>query len=172
MIEGRSGGSGRGTRRELWAPPDSGSSTSGSYVVSCTDARPSPPTHFLPSAASSPSHLPAGHGAKFRRTQRTFSSALVSAEWRAQRENDRREERGILAGHSKRIKDERMNKIQTSHLINLVRARRRAPSLRNHAADPQSRSSPTEHLGRSARNLQSNCCKQVNSPITGVTWTC
>src|SRR5438094_929801 len=69
MIEGRSGGSGRGTRRELWAPPDSGSSTSGSYVVSCTDARPSPPTHFLPSAASSPSHLPAGHGEKFRRTR-------------------------------------------------------------------------------------------------------
>src|SRR5205809_6254775 len=57
MIEGRSGGSGRGTRRELWAPPDRGSSTSGSYVVSCTDVRPQPPTHFLPSAASSPSHL-------------------------------------------------------------------------------------------------------------------
>ena len=54
MIEGRSGGSGRSTRSESWAPPDSGSSTSGSYVVSCTDARPSPPTHFLPSAASSP----------------------------------------------------------------------------------------------------------------------
>src|SRR5438552_17719970 len=69
MIEGRSGGSGRGTRRESWAPPDSGSSTSGSYVVSCTDARPSPPTHFLPSAASSPSHLPAGYGEKFRRTR-------------------------------------------------------------------------------------------------------
>src|SRR6266566_339560 len=103
MIEGRSGGSGRGTRRELWAPPDSGSSTSGSYVVSCTDARPQPPTHFLPSAASSPSHLPAGHGEKFRRTERTFSSAHVSAGWRAQRENDRRKERGILAGHSKRI---------------------------------------------------------------------
>src|SRR5437016_13342685 len=50
-------------------PPDSGSSTSGSYVVSCTDARPLPPTHFLPSAASSPSHLPAGHGEKFRRTR-------------------------------------------------------------------------------------------------------
>src|SRR5439155_804835 len=33
MIEGRSGGSGRGTRRELGAPPDSGSSTSGSYVT-------------------------------------------------------------------------------------------------------------------------------------------
>src|SRR5438552_4003420 len=40
--------------------------------------------------------------------ERTFSSALVSAEWRAQRENDRRKERGIWAGHSKRIKEERM----------------------------------------------------------------
>ncbi len=58
---------------------------------------PAPPSHFLPSAASSPSHLPAGHGEKFRRTERTFSSALVSAEWRAQRENDRREERGSEA---------------------------------------------------------------------------
>src|SRR5438093_5354624 len=29
MSEGRSGRSGRGTRRELWAPPDRGSSTSG-----------------------------------------------------------------------------------------------------------------------------------------------
>src|SRR5438067_1374560 len=39
--------------------------------VSCTDARPepfpAPPSHFLPSAASSPSHLPAGHREKFRR---------------------------------------------------------------------------------------------------------
>src|SRR5213594_2660305 len=35
--------------------------------------------------------------------KRTFSSALVSAGWRAQRENDRRKERGIWAGHSKRI---------------------------------------------------------------------
>src|SRR5204863_1084133 len=52
MSEGRSGGSGRGTRRELWAPPPSGSSTSGSQGVSCTDARASPPTHlFLASAA-------------------------------------------------------------------------------------------------------------------------
>jgi len=40
---------------------------------------------------------PAGHGEKFRRTERTFSSALVSAEWRAQRENDRRQERGSEA---------------------------------------------------------------------------
>src|SRR5205823_12879968 len=35
--------------------------------------------------------------------KRTFSSALVSAGWRAQRENERRKERGIWAGHSKRI---------------------------------------------------------------------
>src|SRR5207302_7636042 len=47
--------------------------------VSCTEARPepftAPPSHFLPSAASSPSHLPAGHGEKFRRT---LSSAMRS----------------------------------------------------------------------------------------------
>src|SRR5207253_7011740 len=35
--------------------------------------------------------------------KRTFRSALVSAGWRAQRENDRRKERGIWAEHSKRI---------------------------------------------------------------------
>src|SRR3989475_71857 len=70
MIEGRSGGSGRGTRRELWAPPASGSAQPADRrFVSCTDARPSPPTHFLPSAAASPSHLPAGYGEKFRRTR-------------------------------------------------------------------------------------------------------
>src|SRR5207253_4227414 len=34
--------------------------------------------------------------------KRTFSSALVSAGWRAQRENDRRKKRGILAGRSKK----------------------------------------------------------------------
>jgi len=58
MIEGRSGGSGRGTRRELWAPPDSGSAQPADRrFVSCTDARPepfpAPPSHFLPFAASS-----------------------------------------------------------------------------------------------------------------------
>src|SRR5438270_92367 len=89
MIEGRSGGSGRGTRRELWAPPDSGSATSGSYVVSCTDVRPPPPTHSLPSAASSPSHLPAGPRKNFCRTELTFRSALVPPGCRAQREKDR-----------------------------------------------------------------------------------
>src|SRR5438093_9480305 len=59
MIEGGSGGSGRGTRRELWAPPDSGSAQpTVRRFVSCTGSRPdpfpAPPSHFLPSAASSP----------------------------------------------------------------------------------------------------------------------
>src|SRR5438094_788481 len=56
MIEGRSGGSGRGTRRELWAPPDGGSANrliSGLCRVRCA-TRSRSPSHFLPSAASSP----------------------------------------------------------------------------------------------------------------------
>src|SRR5207245_1551266 len=56
MIEGRSGGSGRGTRRELWAPPDSGSAhrrIAGLYRVR-RSTRSRSPSHFLPSAASSP----------------------------------------------------------------------------------------------------------------------
>src|SRR5438132_323861 len=108
MIEGRSGGSGRGTRRELWAPPDSGSAhrrIAGLYRVRLSTRSRSlrRPRISFPPPLPHPSHLPAGHGEKFRRTERTCSSALVSAGWRAQRENDRREERGIWAGHSKRI---------------------------------------------------------------------
>src|SRR5437667_1859666 len=49
-----------GHSKRIVGPPGSGSSTSGSHVVSCTDARPSPPTHFLPSATSSP-HQPPPH---------------------------------------------------------------------------------------------------------------
>src|SRR5438093_439887 len=109
MIEGRSGGSGRGTRRELWAPPDSGSAhrrIAGLYRV--PDSRP----EAVPCAALA---FPSLRRFLARRTcllapgknsaapERTFSSALVSAGWRAQRENDRRKERGIWAGHSKRI---------------------------------------------------------------------
>src|SRR5438094_1172792 len=109
MIEGRSGGSGRGTRRESWAPPDSGSAhrrIAGLYRV--PDSRP----EAVPCAALA---FPSLRRSLTRRTcllapgknsaapKRTFSSALVSAGWRAQRENDRRKERGIWAGHSKRI---------------------------------------------------------------------
>src|SRR5947208_1725301 len=108
MIEGSSGGSGRGTRRESWAPPDSGSAQPADrtlYRVRLSTRSRSlrRPRISFPPPLPHPSHLPAGPREKFCRTERTFSSALVSAEWRAQRENDRREERGIWAGHSKRI---------------------------------------------------------------------
>src|SRR5207249_4581337 len=43
MIEGRSGGSGRGTRRELWAPPDRFCSRTAAAVVLRTDPDPSRP---------------------------------------------------------------------------------------------------------------------------------
>src|SRR6266566_3995499 len=56
------------------------------------------PRISFPPPLPHPSHLPAGHGEKFCRTERTFSSALVSAGWRAQRENDRSKERGIWGG--------------------------------------------------------------------------
>src|SRR5207302_1949853 len=69
MIEGRSGGSGRSTRSESWAPPDSGSSTSGSYVVSCTTLDPRRPLISFPPPLPHPSHLDRNHGEKFRRTQ-------------------------------------------------------------------------------------------------------
>ena len=96
MIEGRSGGSGRGTRRELWAPPDRGSAQPADrtlYRVPTLDPR----RPLISSRRFLTLAPPAGHGEKFRRTERTFSSALVSAEWRAQRENDRRQERGSEA---------------------------------------------------------------------------
>src|SRR5207245_2579084 len=109
MIEGRSGGSGRGTPRESWAPPDSGSAhrrIAGLYRVRAEGRR-------VGHCAALP--FPSIRRILNRRTCllapvkiyaapcRMSSSALVSAGWRAQRENDRRKERGIWAGHSKRI---------------------------------------------------------------------
>src|SRR5436190_1604083 len=70
MIEGRSGGSGRGTRRELWAPLDSGSAQPADrtlYRVHTLDPR--RPLISFPPPLPHPSHLPAGHGEKFRRTR-------------------------------------------------------------------------------------------------------
>src|SRR5437868_2168807 len=104
MIEGRSGGSGRGTRRELWAPPDSGSAQPADrtlYRVPTLDPR--RPLISFPPPLPHPRTCLLATGKTSAAPERTFSSALVSAEWRAQRENDRREERGIWAGHSKRI---------------------------------------------------------------------
>src|SRR5437868_7114586 len=104
MIEGRSGGSGRGTRRELWAPPDSGSAQPADrtlYRVPTLDPR--RPLISFPPPLPHPRTCLLATGKNSAAPKRTFRSALVAAEWRAQRENDRREERGIWAGHSKRI---------------------------------------------------------------------
>src|SRR5881398_1410039 len=103
MIEGRSGGSGRGTRKELWAPPDSGSAQPADrtlYRVPTPDPR--RPLISFPPPLPHPRTCLLATGKNSAAPERTFSS-LVSAQWRAQRENDRREERGIWAGHSKRI---------------------------------------------------------------------
>src|SRR3989441_3077103 len=101
MIEGRSGGSGRGTRRELWEhlTADLQPSDRTLYRVSTLDPRrplisfppplPHPRTCLLVTGKIPP--------------HPSARSARHSAEWRGQRENDRREERGIWAGHSKRI---------------------------------------------------------------------
>src|SRR5438477_8079331 len=97
MIEGRSGGSGRGTRRESWAPPDSGSSTSGSYVVSCTDARPSPPTHFPPPLPH-PRICLLATDRNCAPPDRRHISIPYAADCREQKENDRREQRGVRGG--------------------------------------------------------------------------
>src|SRR6266705_6833301 len=94
MIEGRSGGSGRGTRRELWAPPDSGSAQPADrtlYRVPTLDPSRSlrrPRISFLRRFLTRRTCLLAT-GRNSAAPKRTFSSALVSAEWRAQRENDR-----------------------------------------------------------------------------------
>src|SRR5438876_6308762 len=117
MIERRSGGSGRGTRRESWAAPDSGSSTSGSYVVSCTDARPSPPTHFPPPLPHPRTCLLAT-GKNSAAPKRTFSS-LVSAEWRAQRENDRRDQ----------FIRQRLSSVSVHNAAGGERTRRSVPSI-------------------------------------------
>src|SRR5205823_7652706 len=109
MIEGRSGGSGRGTRRESCAPPNSGSAhrrIAGLYRV--LDSRP----EAVPCAALA---FPSLRHFLTRRTcllapgknsaapKRSFTSALVSAGRRAQREKERRKKRGTSAEHSKRI---------------------------------------------------------------------
>src|SRR5438128_4853606 len=99
MSEGRSGGSGRGTRRELWAPPDNGSAQPADRTLfRVPTLGPSrslrrPRISFLRRFLTRRTCLLAT-GKNSAAPKRTFGSALVSAEWRAQRENDRREERG------------------------------------------------------------------------------
>src|SRR5206468_1864567 len=104
MIEGRSGGSGRGTRRELWAPPDRGSAQPADrtlYRVPTLDPR--RPLISSPPPLPHPRTCLLATGKNSAAPERTFSSALVSAEWRAQRENDRREGRGFGPGHRREL---------------------------------------------------------------------
>src|SRR5207244_9461462 len=103
MIEGRSGGSGRGTRRELWPhltavlqPADRTL-----YRVPTLDLR--RPLISFPPPLPHPLTCLLATGKNSAAPESTFSSALVSAEWRAKRVYDRKEEQGIWAGHSKRI---------------------------------------------------------------------
>src|SRR5438093_776667 len=85
MIEGRSGGSWRGTRRELWAPPDSGSAQpTDRRFVSCTDSRPepftAPPSHSFPPPLPPRRTCLLAPGKNSAAPKRTFRSALVSAD--------------------------------------------------------------------------------------------
>src|SRR5438034_542878 len=80
MSEGRSGGSGRGTRRELWAPPDSGSAQPADrtlYRVPTLD----PAAHSFPSLRRFLTRRTCllATGKNSAAPKRTFSSALVSA---------------------------------------------------------------------------------------------
>src|SRR2546426_32459 len=82
MIEGRSGGSGRGTRRELWAPPGSGSAQPADrrlYRVPTPDPSRSlrRPRISFPPPLPPPSPLPAGHGKNSVAPKRTSPAALV-----------------------------------------------------------------------------------------------
>src|SRR5438132_1476229 len=102
MIEGRSGGSGRGTRRELWAHLTAVLQPADRTLYRVPTLDPRRPLISFPPPLPHPRTCLLVTGKNSAAPERTFSS-LVSAEWRAQRENDRREERGIWAGHSKRI---------------------------------------------------------------------
>src|SRR5439155_11154049 len=79
MIEGRSGGSGRGTRRELWAPPDRGSAQPADrtlYRVPTLDPR--RPLISFPPPLPHPRTCLLVTGKNSAAPKRTFSSALVS----------------------------------------------------------------------------------------------
>src|SRR5437764_4583029 len=108
MIEGRSGGSGLGTRRELCAPPYSSSPqppnpTLFPYTTLFRSHSPRRPRISFPPPLPHPRICLLASGKNGSAHVCTPITDLVSTESRAQRENDRRKERGIWAGHSKRI---------------------------------------------------------------------
>src|SRR5438067_6347261 len=99
MIEGRSGGSGRGTRRELWAPPDRGSAhrrIAGLYRVPTLD----PSRSLRRPRISFPPPLPQGKILPHPSARSAYSSPQNGG---PKGKMIVREERGIWAGHSKRI---------------------------------------------------------------------
>src|SRR5437867_12932189 len=104
MIEGRSGGSGRGTRRELWAPPDSGSAQPADhtlYRVPTLDPR-RPLISFAP-PLSPPRACLLATGQNAVAPALTSRAALICAQWPAQEEMYRRQERSTGASNSWRF---------------------------------------------------------------------
>src|SRR5438477_11176748 len=69
MMEGRSGGSGRSTRKELWAHLAAVLQPADRTLYRVPTPDPRRPLISFPPPLPPPSHLPAGHGEKFRRTQ-------------------------------------------------------------------------------------------------------
>src|SRR5437868_12297463 len=98
MIEGRSGGSGRGTRRELWAQLTAVLQPADRTLYRVPTLDPRRPLISFPPPLPHPRTCLLATGKNSAAPKRTFSSALVSTGWRAQRENDRRKEGGSWRG--------------------------------------------------------------------------
>src|SRR5437764_98441 len=103
MIEGRSGGSGRGTRRELWAHLTAVLQPADRTLYRVPTLDPRRPLISFPPPLPHPRTCLLVTGKNSAAPERTFSSDVFTADTQAQRVNDRSGERGILAGHSKRI---------------------------------------------------------------------
>src|SRR6266571_7942316 len=125
MIEGRSGGSGRGTRRESCALPDSGSAQpTDRRFVSCTRLSTRSrslrrPRISFPPPLPHPRTCLLATGKNSAAPERTFSSALVSPGWRAQRENDRRNQ----------FIRQRLSSVSVHNAAGGERTRRSVPSI-------------------------------------------
>src|SRR5438067_12141761 len=111
MIEGRSGGSGRGTRRELWVPPDSGSAhrrIAGLYRVRRSTRSRSlrRPLISFPPPLPHPRTCLLATGKNSAAPKRTFSSvSRLSWNWRKRSSvkiTERTYEEGTEAFHTRR----------------------------------------------------------------------
>src|SRR5947208_2455979 len=120
MIEGRSGESGRGTRRELWAPPDSGSAQPADhtlYRVPTLDPR--RPLISFPPPLPHPRTCLLATGKNSAAPERTFSSPLSSESW-PHREDDQRTDRLIR---------QRLSSVSVHNAAGGERTRRSVPSI-------------------------------------------